>query len=130
MSIHFPTQIPSACGVAFFLERASSIFSKVCFMPEKPHDMDISYVAHLARLQLTEAEAAQFSTQVKDILKYVEKLNELDVTNVEPTAHAVPMTNVLRKDEVQPSIDSADVLRNAPQQARELFIVPKIVEQA
>ena len=99
-------------------------------MPEKTSDIDISYVAYLARLQLTEAEAAQFSAQLKDILKSVKKLNELDVTNVEPTAHAVPMTNVLRKDEVQPSIDSADVLRNAPQQARELFIVPKIVEQA
>jgi aspartyl-tRNA(Asn)/glutamyl-tRNA(Gln) amidotransferase subunit C len=98
-------------------------------MPEKTSGIDISYVAYLARLQLTEAEAAQFSTQVKDILKYVEKLNELDVTNVEPTAHAVPLTNVLRKDEVQPSIESADVLRNAPQQARSLFIVPKIVEQ-
>jgi len=92
--------------------------------------MDIGYVAHLARLQLTEAEAARFSAQVKDILKYIEKLNELDVTNVEPTAHALPLTNVLRKDEVQSSIESADVLRNAPQQARGLFIVPKIVEQA
>jgi len=98
-------------------------------MPEKTSGIDIGYVAYLARLQLTEAEAAQFSTQVKDILKYIEKLNELYVINVEPTAHAVPMTNVLRKDEVQPSIESADVLRNAPQQARSLFIVPKIVEQ-
>jgi aspartyl-tRNA(Asn)/glutamyl-tRNA(Gln) amidotransferase subunit C len=99
-------------------------------MPDKTSGIDISYVAYLARLQLTEAEAAQFSAQLKDILKSVEKLNELDVTNVEPTAHAVPMTNVLRKDEVQPSIESADVLRNAPQQSRSLFIVPKIMEQA
>ena len=100
-------------------------------MPEKTSGIDISHVAYLARLQLTEAEAAQFSTQVKDILKYVEKLNELDVTNVEPTQTPVSgLTNVLRKDEVQPSIESANVLRNAPQQARSLFIVPKIVEQA
>jgi aspartyl-tRNA(Asn)/glutamyl-tRNA(Gln) amidotransferase subunit C len=99
-------------------------------MPDKTSGIDISYVAYLARLQLTEAEAAQFSAQLKDILKSVEKLNELDVTNVEPTAHAVPMTNVLRKDEVQPSIESADVLRNAPQQSRSLFIVPKIMDQA
>ena len=99
-------------------------------MPEKTSDIDISYVAYLARLQLTEAEAARFSTQLKDILKYVEKLNELDVTNIEPTPTPVlGLTNVLRKDEVQPSIESADVLRNAPQQARALFIVPKIVEQ-
>jgi aspartyl-tRNA(Asn)/glutamyl-tRNA(Gln) amidotransferase subunit C len=99
-------------------------------MPDKTSGIDISYVAYLARLQLTEAEAAQFSAQLKDILKSVEKLNELDVTNVEPTAHAVPMTNVLRKDEVQPSIESADVLRNAPQLSRSLFFVPKIMEQA
>ena len=99
-------------------------------MPEKTSGIDISYVAYLARLQLTEAEAARFSTQLKDILKYVEKLNELDVTNVDPTPTPVSgLTNVLRKDEVQPSIESADVLRNAPQQARSLFIVPKIVEQ-
>ncbi|MGD0016907.1 MAG: Asp-tRNA(Asn)/Glu-tRNA(Gln) amidotransferase subunit GatC [Verrucomicrobiia bacterium] len=98
-------------------------------MPQKPIGIDIRYVSYLARLQLTKAEAAQFSAQLKDILKAVEKLNELDVTNVEPTAHAVPLTNVLRKDEVQPSIASADVMRNAPQQARGLFIVPKIVEQ-
>ena len=98
-------------------------------MPQKTSGIDISYVSYLARLQLTKAEAAQFSAQLKDILKSVEKLNELDVTNVEPTAHAVPLTNVLRKDEVQPSIASADVMRNAPQQARSLFIVPKIVEQ-
>ena len=100
-------------------------------MPEKTSGIDISHVADLARLQLTEAEAARFSTQLKDILKYVEKLNELDVTNVDPTPTPVSgLTNVLRKDEVQPSIESADVLRNAPQQARSLFIVPKIVEQA
>ena len=99
-------------------------------MPEKTSGIDISYVAYLARLQLTEAEAARFSTQLKDILKYVEKLNELDVTNVEPTlTRASGLSNVLRKDEVQPSIASADVLRNAPQQARGLFIVPKIMEQ-
>jgi aspartyl-tRNA(Asn)/glutamyl-tRNA(Gln) amidotransferase subunit C len=99
-------------------------------MSQKTSDIDISYVAYLARLQLTEVEAARFSAQLKDILKYVEKLNELDVTNVEPILTRVAgLSNVLRKDEVQPSIASADVLRNAPQQARSLFIVPKIVEQ-
>ena len=91
-------------------------------------DMDISYVAHLARIELSDAEKAKFAAQLKDILKYVEKLGELDVSNVEPTAHATPLTNVFRKDEVRPSIEIEKVLKNAPEQARDLFIVPKIVE--
>ena len=89
---------------------------------------EIAYVAHLARLELSAAEKEQLATQLRDILVYVAKLNEVDVTGVEPTAHAVPLTNVLRKDEARPSLDQAKVLRNAPQQSRELFIVPKIVE--
>ncbi|HUK83057.1 MAG TPA: Asp-tRNA(Asn)/Glu-tRNA(Gln) amidotransferase subunit GatC [Verrucomicrobiae bacterium] len=91
-------------------------------------DMDISYIAHLARVELSEAERSKFAAQLKDILAYVAKLNELDVSNVEPTAHATPLTNVFRKDEVRPSIEIEKVLKNAPEQARDLFIVPKIVE--
>jgi len=97
-------------------------------MPLDKGQFDVAYVAHLARLQLTDAEMAQFSTQLQNILTYVTKLNELDVSNVEPTAHAVPLTNVLRKDEARPSIDRARVLANAPETARDLFIMPKIVE--
>lgn len=93
-------------------------------MPE----MDIRYVAHLARLQLSEAEMATISAQLKDVLAYVEKLNELDVSNVEPTAHATPLSNVWRADEVRPSIDPERILKNAPEQSRDLFIVPKILE--
>ena len=59
---------------------------------------------------------------------YIEKLKELDVTGVEPTAHAVPMVNVTRADEIRPSLPHDDALRNAPKQASGLFIVPKIVE--
>jgi aspartyl-tRNA(Asn)/glutamyl-tRNA(Gln) amidotransferase subunit C len=97
-------------------------------MPEDKGQFDVAYVAHLARLQLTDAEMTQFSAQLQNILTYVTKLNELDVSNVEPTAHAVPLTNVLRKDEARPSIDRERVLANAPEAARELFIMPKIVE--
>ena len=93
-----------------------------------PEDIDISYVAHLARIELSEAEKAKFAAQLKDVLTYVEKLRELDVSNVEPMAHATPLTNVLRKDELRPSIEREKVLTNAPEQARDLFIVPKIVE--
>ena len=97
-------------------------------MPEHTGKFDISYVAHLARLDLSEEEKAKFSAQLKDILAYVDKLGELDVTGVEPTAHAVPLTNVLRKDVARPSLDRAKVLQNAPKQAQDLIIMPKIVE--
>lgn len=97
-------------------------------MPEDTTRIDISYVAHLARMELTEAEKQKFSAQLKDILAYVAKLNELDVSGVEPTAHAAPLTNVFRKDEGRPSIETERILTNAPEHARGLFIVPKIVE--
>ena len=97
-------------------------------MAEDTSVIDVSYVAHLARMHLSDAEKQKISAQLKDILAYVAKLNELDVSRVEPTAHAMPLSNVLRKDEVQPSIDPAKILANAPEQARGLFIVPKIVE--
>ncbi|MGA2220837.1 MAG: Asp-tRNA(Asn)/Glu-tRNA(Gln) amidotransferase subunit GatC [Verrucomicrobiia bacterium] len=93
-------------------------------MPE----MDVSYVAYLARLELSATEKQKISAQLKDILSYVAKLNELDVSKVEPTAHATPLTNVLRKDEVRPSVERGRILKNAPDNARDLFIVPKIVE--
>jgi aspartyl-tRNA(Asn)/glutamyl-tRNA(Gln) amidotransferase subunit C len=89
---------------------------------------DVKYVAHLARLQLTPDEEKKLGTQLGGILGYIEKLKALDVTGVEPTAHAVPMTNVTRPDEVRPSLPHDDALRNAPARANGLFIVPKIVE--
>ena len=97
-------------------------------MAEDTGRIDVAYVAHLARMYLSDAEKRKISAQLKDILAYMAKLNELDVSNVEPTAHATPLSNVFRKDEVRPSIDPEKVLANAPEQARSLFIVPKIVE--
>ena len=91
-------------------------------------EIDIKYVAHLARLHLTPDEEKKFGAQLGNILGYIEKLKELDVANVEPTAHATPMVNVMRPDEVRPSLPHDDALRNAPAQANGLFIVPKIVE--
>ena len=90
--------------------------------------IDIKYVAHLARIQLTPEEEARFGAQLGQVLTYIEKLNELDVTTVEPTAHAVPMVNVTRPDEVQPSLPHEEAMRNAPAQANGLFMVPEIVE--
>jgi aspartyl-tRNA(Asn)/glutamyl-tRNA(Gln) amidotransferase subunit C len=92
------------------------------------NDFDIKYVANLARIALTPDEEAKLGSQLGDILGYVKKLEELDVTGVEPMAHAVPLTNVLRADEVRPSIPQEAALANAPKQANGLFVVPKIVE--
>ena len=90
--------------------------------------IDIKYVAHLARISLTPDEEKKIGAQLGHILGYIEKLSEVDVTNVEPTAHAVPMVNVTRADEVRPSLSHEEALRNAPRQAGGLFVVPKIVE--
>ncbi len=91
-------------------------------------EIDVKYVAHLARMALTPAEEQKIGAQLGTILGYIEKLKELDVSAVEPTAHAVPMTNVTRPDELQPSLPVEEALRNAPAQANGLFLVPKIVE--
>lgn len=91
-------------------------------------EIDVKYVAHLARLQLTPAEEQKFTAQLSEILGYVEKLKQLDVANIEPTAHAIPLANVMRPDEVRPSLPHSDALANAPASANGLFIVPKIVE--
>jgi aspartyl-tRNA(Asn)/glutamyl-tRNA(Gln) amidotransferase subunit C len=91
-------------------------------------EIDVKYVAHLARLALSPEEEKKLGAQLGNILGYIEKLRELDVTDVEPTAHAVPMVNVTRRDEVRPSLPHEEALRNAPRQANGLFIVPKIVE--
>jgi len=91
-------------------------------------EIDIKYVAHLARIALAPGEEKKLSTQLGNILGYIEKLKELDVAGVEPTAHAVPMINVTRADEIRDSLSNEDALRNAPAKANGLFMVPKIVE--
>jgi aspartyl-tRNA(Asn)/glutamyl-tRNA(Gln) amidotransferase subunit C len=91
-------------------------------------EIDIKYVAHLARLALTPDEEKKLASQLGNILGYIEKLKELNVAGVEPTAHAVPMVSVTRPDEIRPSLPHDDVLRNAPVKANDLFVVPKIVE--
>ena len=92
------------------------------------NDFDIRYVANLARIALSPEEETKFGIQLGDVLGYVKKLEELDVEGVEPMAHAVPLANVLRADEVCPSLPREAALANAPKQANGLFIVPKILE--
>jgi len=91
-------------------------------------DLDVKYVAHLARMELTPEEETHFGAQLVKVLDYVNQLSQLDVTGVEPTAHALPIQNVTRPDEVRPSLSHEDAMRNAPAKADGLFVVPKIVE--
>ena len=91
-------------------------------------EIDVKYVAHLARIALSPEEEQKLSTQLGNILSYIEKLKQADVSGVEPTAHAFPLVNVARPDEVRASMSNEDALRNAPAKANGLFIVPKIVE--
>lgn len=91
-------------------------------------DFNIQYVAHLARLALTPEEEKKLASQLGNILGYIEKLKELDVSNVEPTAHAVPLINVTRVDKTGECLSQDEALRNAPATANGLFMVPKIVE--
>ena len=91
-------------------------------------EIDVKYVAHLARLSLSPEEEEKFGAQLGQILSNVAKLNQLDVSQVEPTAHAMPLVNITRPDEIGPSISNEEALRNAPAKANGLFIVPKIVE--
>ena len=91
-------------------------------------EIRVKDVALLARISLTPDEEAKLGAQLGQVLGYIEKLRELDVSQVEPTAHAVPLVNITRADEIRPSLPHEDALRNAPKQAGGLFIVPQIVE--
>ncbi|HJV47416.1 MAG TPA: Asp-tRNA(Asn)/Glu-tRNA(Gln) amidotransferase subunit GatC [Bacillota bacterium] len=88
----------------------------------------VEHVAKLARLNLTEEEAVQYTTQLNAILNFFEKLNELDTENVEPTSHVMEVYNVMREDEERPSIDRDEALRNAPDQEDGHFKVPAVME--
>ena len=89
---------------------------------------DIDHAAQLARLELSEDEKIELRRQLQDILSYVDRLKEVDVEGVEPTAHPASRDNVLRPDAVRPGLSRDDALANAPAQANGLFLVPKIVE--
>ncbi len=91
-------------------------------------DLDIHYVANLARLDLTTEEETELAGQLKEVLGYVEKLKEVDVEGIDATAHPMPLVNVMRTDEVRTSLSRAEVLKNAPKELNGLFQVPKIVE--
>jgi len=93
-----------------------------------PSDLDVAYVAKLARLNLTDAETQLFQKQLGDVLKYADKLRAVDVSHVEEAAHAIPIFNVFREDESRDWFTAEQALSNAPHQANGLFIVTKVVE--
>jgi aspartyl-tRNA(Asn)/glutamyl-tRNA(Gln) amidotransferase subunit C len=88
---------------------------------------DVEYVASLARLEFSDKEKEKLTHELNEILKYVEKLNELDTENVEPLAHVIELSNVFREDEVQPSISQEEALKNAPSKNDKFFKVPKVI---
>lgn len=88
---------------------------------------EVTYVARLARLELSPAEVEKTTAQLDRILSYVEKLNELDTTGVPATTHALAVRNVFRGDEVKPSLPQAEALANGPFQNGEAFVVPRVI---
>lgn len=89
-------------------------------------DDDVRYVARLARLRLEPGEVERMTSELARILGHIDKMSELDTSQVPPTAHVLDVVNVLRADKPRPSLDRADALRNAPAVAEDAFRVPKM----
>ncbi len=98
-------------------------------MEKKIDQAQVRKVAKLSRLDLTEEEIEEFTGQLSAILDYVEKMNELDTTNIEPLAHCLPISNIFREDKVKESLGTEKTLANAPQRDGEFFKVPKILDE-
>jgi aspartyl-tRNA(Asn)/glutamyl-tRNA(Gln) amidotransferase subunit C len=91
------------------------------------HKEDVEHVAHLARLHLDGEELEQMTEQLDMILSYVAKLDELDTTGIEPTTHALSITNAFRQDRVEPSLDQKEALANGPEHTEDSFVVPRVI---
>ena len=89
---------------------------------------DVQNIASLSRIHLREDEVQAITKDLENILHYVEKLNKLDVSNVEPTSHVLPLQNVFREDEIKPFFNQTEVLKMAVEQHNGLFKVPKVIE--
>ena len=88
----------------------------------------VQYVADLTRIQLEPKELEHLSQQLQDILGFIDTLNKLDVEKIKPTSHILPLSNVLREDIANASLDPSKALQNAPLKDGNFFIVPKIIE--
>lgn len=89
---------------------------------------EVKKIAELAKLKFSDSELDNFTHQLNDILKYMEKLNQLNTDNVEPLSHPVENTNVFREDKLKPSIKTEDALKNAPLADESFFKVPKVIQ--
>ncbi len=89
---------------------------------------EVDYIATLSRLELSDEERERAATELSQILEHFEQLNQLNTDGVEPTDHVLPVVNVLRADEVRPSLAIEAVLQNAPEHAGNMFQVPRVVE--
>lgn len=92
--------------------------------------MDIEYVAKLARISLTEEEKEKFAAQLGGVLENFERLNAVDVSGIEPTAHAFPLYNVWQEDVPEAGFTPDEALKNAPEKRANQVVVPKVVEDA
>lgn len=90
---------------------------------------DVEYVARLSRITLTDAEAERFTSQLGRILDYIHQLNELDTSGVEPMSHPHEVRNVLRADEVRPGLSPEEAVANAPQALKNMFRVPRVIDE-
>lgn len=98
-------------------------------MSERIDEATVRHIANLARLKLTDAEVARFGAQLSEIVSYVEQLSEVNTDDVEPTAHPLPVSNVLRDDVPAPSLGVDRVLANAPESTPPYFKLPKVLDQ-
>ena len=89
---------------------------------------DVAWVAHLSRLELPDETIEKMTAQLSDVLDYIEKLNELDTSDVEPMSHPGALSNVFREDEPGQSLPVDEALRNAPDRADGCFRVPRVIE--
>jgi len=89
---------------------------------------EVEYVANLARLKLNDQEKELFTRQLDSILKYIEKLNELDTSQVPPTSHVQPLRNVMREDKTEDSPLKEDMMANAPERDDNFYVVPRVIE--
>ena len=89
---------------------------------------EVLHIALLARLGLTEAEVDRFSEQLSNILENFEVLQQVDTSGIPPTAQAIPLQSVMRRDEVAPSLPASDILGNAPQKEEDFFRVRAVLE--
>ena len=90
---------------------------------------EVEKIAELARLHITENEKEKYTEQLNVILEYMEQLNQVDTSKVEPLSHPFELTNVFRSDEVQPSLPVEEALKNAPDKSGNYFKVPKVISK-